>query len=98
MTQEVSCQKWNITKLRNHDVDNNISVDKSIIPKAIARKLQRGKRAVRNRKAVSQQKLPLPSIILANAHSLNNKTDELDGLIKFHYAYKNASAIALTET
>ena len=24
--------------------------------------------------------------------------DELDGLIKFHYAYKNASAIALTET
>ena len=68
------------------------------IPKAIVRKRQRGKRAGRNRKATLQRKLPLPSIVLANARSINNKVDELDGLIKFHYAYKNASAIALTET
>ena len=46
----------------------------------------------------SEKKLCLPSLVLANARSVNNKTDELIALIKYHYAYKNTSAIAITET
>lgn len=68
------------------------------LPKSIQRPRQRGKRRGRNRKRTNHRKLPLPSIILANARSINNKVDELDALVKFHHAYKNASAIAITET
>ena len=83
--------------LRNHSKNGNLCIVQDI-PKAIIKKRQRGKRAGGNRKSVAHRKLPLPSLVLANARSINNKIDELDGLIKYHYAYKNASAIALTET
>ena len=66
------------------------------LPKSILRPCQRGKRSGRNRKRINYCKLPLPSIILANARSKNNKADKSDALVKVHHAYKNASAI--TET
>ena len=36
--------------------------------------------------------------MFANARSLNNKTDELAALIDRHHAFKNASAIGITES
>jgi hypothetical protein len=67
------------------------------IPSALVHR-QRGKRGGKNRKAVVQKKLCLPALVLANARSINNKGAELAALINYHYAYKNASAIAITET
>ena len=59
---------------------------------------QRGKRGGINRTAKQHRKLPLPPIVFGNARSINNKTDELAALIKYHHADRNASAIAITET
>jgi hypothetical protein len=50
------------------------------------------------RKLNHQKKLALPSIVFANARSINNKLDEFNSLVKYHHAYRNASALALTET
>ena len=68
------------------------------LPKSIQRPGNESNEADGIRKRTNHRKLPLPSIILANARSINNKVDELDALVKFHHAYKNASAIAITET
>lgn len=43
-------------------------------------------------------RIPLPSIILANAQSLRNKTGDLQALIRFQHDYKNACILVLTET
>ena len=40
----------------------------------------------------------MPSVMTGNIRSLNNKTDELSSLSKFHSVYRHASIISLTET
>ncbi|XDV11492.1 hypothetical protein PO909_000423 [Leuciscus waleckii] len=43
-------------------------------------------------------RIPLPSIILANCQSLRNKLDELQANVRFLSDYRNACVISLTET
>lgn len=59
---------------------------------------QRGKRGGKRNKLSNHRKIPLPALVIGNAQSINNKTDELASLISQHHAYKNASAIGITET
>ena len=40
----------------------------------------------------------MPALLITNAQSINNKTDELGSLISQHHAFKNAGAIGVTET
>ena len=58
---------------------------------------QRGKRGGRKRR-LQHRKTPYPALVFANARSINNKTDELASLIGRHCAFKNASAIGITES
>ena len=81
----------------NHKCVDTVNRIAPNLPTALVYR-QRGKRGGKNRKTPVQKKLCLPSLVLANARAVNNKTDELIALIKYHYAYKNASAIAITET
>ena len=84
----------NFSNLKCVDTVNRIAPN---LPTALIYR-QSGKRGGKNRKTPVQKNLCLPSLVLANARSVNNKTDELIALIKYHYAYKNASAIDITET
>ncbi|CAM4575487.1 unnamed protein product [Leuciscus chuanchicus] len=43
-------------------------------------------------------RIPLPSIILSNARSLRNKTDELQALVRHQHAFKDACILAFSET
>ena len=43
-------------------------------------------------------RLPLPSIILANAQSIRNKTDELQGNVEHLHEYRDACLLAITES
>lgn len=44
------------------------------------------------------QRIPLPSIILANVQSLRNKTDELQGNTNYLHEYRNACIMAFSKT
>lgn len=62
---------------------------------------KRGKRGgvkQRTRKLLSKNRIPLPSIILANAQSLRNKTDELQANVVHLRDYRDACLMAFTET
>lgn len=43
-------------------------------------------------------RIPLPSIMLSNARSLRNKTDELQALVRHQHAFKDACILAFSET
>lgn len=43
-------------------------------------------------------RMPLPSIILSNARSLRNKTEELQALVRHQHEFKEACILAFTET
>lgn len=43
-------------------------------------------------------RIPLPSIILSNACSLRNKTEELQALVRHQHAFRDACILAFSET
>ena len=43
-------------------------------------------------------RLPMPTMVCANVHSLRNKTEELTALARWHHAYRESSLICLTES
>lgn len=43
-------------------------------------------------------RIPLPSVVLANAQSLRNKTDKLQALVRFQHDFRDACQLAITET
>lgn len=47
---------------------------------------------------MSERDVPLPSIILANMQSLQNKSDEVQGHVLYQHEFKEACILALTET
>ncbi len=62
-------------------------------------KKHRGKRAgIRNRLRKWAQSPPLPSILLANVQSLENKIDDLRASISFQWDIRDCNIICLTET
>lgn len=67
--------------------------DKTILPRKRGRK---GGVLSRLRKRYSRP--PLPSIVLCNAHSLNNKMDELRVLCRYDSIYREACLLAFSET
>lgn len=46
----------------------------------------------------SLSRIPLPSIILSNAQSLQNKTGELQAHVRFHHEFRDACLLAIIET
>ena len=42
--------------------------------------------------------MPLPSIIMGNLRSINNKTDELAACTRFIHEYRESSVMCFTET
>ncbi|KAK1802517.1 hypothetical protein P4O66_021800 [Electrophorus voltai] len=64
-----------------------------------ARKRPRGKRAgVRNRLRAQAHQAPLPSILLANVQSLDNKLDDLRARIKFQRDIRDCNLLCFTES
>ncbi|KAK1803718.1 hypothetical protein P4O66_021122 [Electrophorus voltai] len=64
-----------------------------------ARKRPRGKRAgVRNRLRARAHRAPLPSILLANVQSLDNKLDDLRARIKFQRDIRDCNLLCFTES
>ncbi|KAK1803662.1 hypothetical protein P4O66_021066, partial [Electrophorus voltai] len=64
-----------------------------------ARKRPRGKRAgVRNRLRAQAHRAPLPSILLANVQSLDNKLDDLRARIKFQRDIRDCNLLCFTES
>ncbi|KAJ8352129.1 hypothetical protein SKAU_G00236050 [Synaphobranchus kaupii] len=51
-----------------------------------------------NERDGNPSRIPLPSIILANARSLRNKTDKLQAHVRYQHEFKGACILALTET
>lgn len=49
-------------------------------------------------KKQSLSRIPLPSIILTNAQSLRNKTDELQAHVRFQREFRDSCLLAITET
>ena len=60
---------------------------------------KRGKRGgVRRRFRRRWRRVPLPSIIMGNLRSINNKTDELAACTRFIHEYRESSVMCFTET
>ena len=60
---------------------------------------RRGKRGgIRTRCRKRGCRVPVPRIVTGNVRSLRNKIDELAGLTRWNYAYRESSLICLTET
>ena len=60
---------------------------------------KRGRRGgIRLRKNQPLSRIPLPSIILSNANSLRNKTEELQEEVRSSHDFKHACILAFTET
>lgn len=64
-----------------------------------AKRRPRGKRAgARNRLRARAHRTPLPSILLANIQSLENKLDDLRARIKFQRDIRDCNLLCFTET
>ncbi len=73
--------------------------DKGRLNNTRRRKKHRGKRAgIRNRLRKRAHSPPLPSILLANVQSLDNKMDDLRARISFQRDIRDCNIICLTET
>lgn len=61
---------------------------------------KRGKRGgvLQRLRKQSFSRIPLPSMILSNAQSLRNKTDELQAHVGFQHEFRDACLLAITET
>ncbi len=84
---------WPLEILRNTELNN----DHLNNPRR--RKRHRGRRAgIRNRLRERAHSPPLPSILLANVQSLENKMDDLRARISFQRDIRDCNILCLTET
>ncbi|XP_039477902.1 uncharacterized protein LOC120443369 [Oreochromis aureus] len=67
-------------------------------PRRLRKRGKKGGVRQRVRKLRRKNRVPLPSMILANVQSLRNKTDELQGNVLHLREYRKACLMALTET
>ncbi|CAI5677546.1 unnamed protein product [Oreochromis niloticus] len=67
-------------------------------PRRLRKRGKKGDVRQRVRKLRRKNRVPLPSMILANVQSLRNKTDELQGNVLHLREYREACLMALTET
>ena len=88
------------------DISNNLPADVTAVmelpelPEEMRRhQRRRGRRGgVRARCRRRGCRVPVPTVITGNVRSLRNKADELTGLTRWNYVYREASVICLTET
>ncbi len=84
---------WPLEILRNNEVN------KGHLNNRRRRNKHRGKRAgIRNRLRERACSPPLPSIMLANVQSLENKMDDLRARISFQQDIRDCNILCLTET
>ncbi len=81
------------------EILQSTEADKGRLNNTRRRKKHRGKRAgIRNRLRKRAHSPPLPSILLANVQSLENKMDELRARISFQRDIRDCDILCLTET
>ncbi len=81
------------------EILRSTEADKGRLNNTRRRKKHRGKRAgIRNRLRKRAHSPPLPSILLANVQSLENKTDDLRARISFQRDIRDCNILCLTET
>lgn len=68
------------------------------IPKDIKRRKRGRASGVRKRLHSQKNKPYLPSLIIGNVQSINNKTDELAANVSYFQEYRNVSIMSFTET
>ncbi len=84
---------WSLEILRNTEVN------KGRLNNPRRRRKHRGRRAgIRNRLRKRAHSPPLPSILLANVQSLENKMDDLRARISFQWDIRDCNILCLTET
>ncbi len=84
---------WPLEILRNNELNNDHLNNRR------RRKKHRGRRAgIRNRLRKRIHSPPLPSILLANVQSLENKMDDLRARISFQRDIRDCNIFCLTET
>ncbi len=84
---------WRLELLRNTEVN------KGHLNNPIRQKKHSGKRAgIRNRLRERAHSPPLPSILLANVQSLENKMDDLRARISLQWDIRDCSILCLSET
>ena len=86
--------------LSSFDLPNDISRNlKTASYDSETKRRKRGKKGgVKQRCRKRGLKVPLPTVILGNARSIRNKSDELEGCVRFQHDYKDCCLIGLTET
>ncbi len=81
------------------EILRSTKADKGRLNNPRRRKKHHGKRAgIRNRLRKRAHSPPLPSILLANVQSLENKMDDLRARISFHRDIRDCNILCLTET
>ncbi len=81
------------------EILRSTEADKGRLNNTRRRKKHRGKRAaIRNRLRKRAHSPPLPSILLANVQSLDNKMDDLRARISFQRDIRDCNILCLTET
>ncbi len=81
------------------EILRNTEVNKGLLNNRRRQKKHRGRRAgIRNRLRERAQSPPLPSILLANVQSLENKMDDLRARISFQRDIRDCNILCLTET
>ncbi len=81
------------------EILRSTEADKGCLNNTRRRRKHRGKRAgIRNRLRKRAHSPPLPSILLANVQSLDNKMDDLRARISFQRDIRDCNIICLTET
>ncbi len=84
---------WPLEILRNNELNNDH------LNNTRRRRKHRGRRAgIRNRLRERAHSPPLPSILLANVQSLENKMDDLRARISFQRDIRECNIFCLTET
>ncbi len=84
---------WPLEILRNNELNNDHLNNRR------RRRKHRGRRAgIRNRLRERAHSPPLPSILLANVQSLENKMDDLRAGISFQRDIRDCNILCLTET
>ena len=106
-TEPQGLQPLKITYTRQELLDlaqlSRIAGSRRDIPAEILRKRRRGTRAGTKRKQKRRAfkrtfKPALPTVIMGNVRSLNNKTEELESLVRSQNVYRDSCLLCFTET
>jgi len=99
MFQYTREQLLNLNNAHHLQLDNSIKQDLASINYGKITIRKRGKRGgIRNRVKKRGHRTALPSVILSNVQSINNKINELHTKVAYLSEYRNSSVICLTET